>query len=157
MAGFIDQSLRRALYAGFQFGPAVKRWVKSKPRLASIAFDLWSSGYFNHAEIHEKMLADRMRIESYFQAVSRHVRPDDVVVDLGTGTGILAFLAAQRGAAKVYAVEHSAMIETAQHLAEANGLRNVEFRRCNSKDFHCEEKPTSSFTSRLAVRSSMRT
>ena len=63
--------------------PALKRWVKSKPRLASLAFDIWNANYFGRLQIHEKMLADRMRVENYYNAISKHVREGDVVVDLG--------------------------------------------------------------------------
>lgn len=140
MSAIFNRAMRRALYTGWQVGPAVKRWVKSKPRLASLAFDLWSSNYFNRAEIHEKMLSDRLRVENYYHAISKHVHEGDIVVDLGTGTGILSFFAALQNPKKVYAIEHSGMVETARHLAKANGLTNIEFCRCNSKDFQIAEK-----------------
>ena len=44
-----------------------------------------------------------------------------VVLDVGTGTGILAFFAIQAGAKHVYAVEASESCKTAQILVDANG------------------------------------
>ena len=128
------------LYTGAQALPALKKWVESKPRLASLAVDIWSADYFGRSQIHEKMLADQMRVENYYGAISKHVREGDVVVDLGTGTGILAFFAALQNLAKVYAIEHSQTIEIAKKLAQANQLTNVEFSNGNSKDFEISGK-----------------
>lgn len=48
------------------------------------------------------------------------------VLDIGTGSGILAFLAAKQGAGKVYAVEASRDVaKVASRLARANGLTGI--------------------------------
>jgi len=47
---------------------------------------------------------------------------DKVVMDLGTGTGILAFFAVQAGAKKVYAVEGSSLAEWTELIVASNGL-----------------------------------
>ena len=98
-----------------------------------------SLSIFNNVSVHERMLGDKVRISSYQRAIQRHVKPGDVVVDLGTGTGILAFMAAKQGA-KVYAIDHSDTISLARHLAGANGLDNIEFIKGNAAELELPEK-----------------
>jgi protein arginine N-methyltransferase 1 len=71
---------------------------------------------------HRFYLSDTLRVDTLSRAVSATVRHGDVVVDLGTGTGLLAFLACRAGARHVYAIELSGMIEIARELAVANGF-----------------------------------
>ncbi|MEO5961767.1 MAG: methyltransferase domain-containing protein [Opitutaceae bacterium] len=87
----------------------------------------------------ERMLADKPRMDFYHAAIARHIQPGDRVVDLGTGTGILAAFAARRGA-HVYAIDHSKILEHARTLARANGIENVEFVAAHSADFNVDER-----------------
>lgn len=73
------------------------------------------------------MLQDNVRTGTYRDAIINN--PSDfagaVVIDVGAGTGILSFFAAQAGARKVYAVEASSMAAHAKTLVEANGYGKI--------------------------------
>jgi protein arginine N-methyltransferase 1 len=71
---------------------------------------------------HRRYLQDTARVRAFEQGIAAAVRPGDVVVDLGCGTGILGFLACRAGASRVYAIDEGGMAEIAQALAVANGL-----------------------------------
>lgn len=74
--------------------------------------------------MHARMLHDRRRTESFLSAVREVVRPGDIVVDVGAGTGVLAIAAAQAGAARVYAVERTSIINFAKLNIRQNGLQD---------------------------------
>ena len=79
-------------------------------------------GSFDSPGPHIAMLEDRVRTEAFLTAVDELVGPDDVVVDIGTGTGILAAAAARAGARCVFAVEATPIARHARAVFEANGL-----------------------------------
>lgn len=112
----------------------------AKQTIKSLLADIDNRAEFEDAYEHERMLADTIRVDTYHTAIHKHVKPGDVVVDLGTGTGILAFFAARAGAKRVYAIDHGDTIEVAEAVAAANGIHTVEFVRANSRDFQPPEK-----------------
>ena len=74
------------------------------------------------------MIRDSVRLAAYARAVELAVKPGSVVLDIGTGTGVLALLAARSGAHKVVAVEPSELIDVARQTAKANGVADtIEF------------------------------
>lgn len=84
---------------------------------------------------HHAMLADRVRMDAYADAIARVVRPGDRVLDLGAGLGVLGFLALRAGAAHVIAVEKTDSIRLAERLAAQNGLADrMTFFHGSSKD-----------------------
>jgi precorrin-6B methylase 2 len=71
---------------------------------------------------HVAMLDDVTRTHTFVRAIHATVRPGDVVLDVGTGTGVLAIEAARAGARRVYAVEHKGIGEGARDVFGANGF-----------------------------------
>ena len=78
---------------------------------------------FDDPRIHVRMLNDRTRTSAYIAALREVIRPGkDVVIDVGTGSGVLALAAAQAGARHVYAVEVGNVATVAEKIFTANGV-----------------------------------
>ncbi len=76
-------------------------------------------------EVHRTMIRDRIRTDAFRRAIDSVVRPGDVVLDVGAGSGILSLFAARAGAARVYAVEQTSIAVLAQELATANRVADI--------------------------------
>ncbi|KAF3686740.1 Protein arginine N-methyltransferase 3 [Channa argus] len=81
---------------------------------------------YGHYGIHEEMLKDKVRTESYrdFMYHNPDVFRDKVVLDVGCGTGILSMFAARAGAKKVIAVDQSEIIYQAMDIVRSNQLED---------------------------------
>lgn len=96
---------------------------------------------YNLLGIHNLMLLDSIRTRTYAKAIKVNVKKGDVVVDVGTGTGILALLAAKAGAKKVYAIEPTEIIGVARNIARDNGLESkIQFMNCRAEEAEIPEK-----------------
>ncbi|KAJ4832273.1 putative protein arginine N-methyltransferase 6 [Turnera subulata] len=87
----------------------------------------FDKAYFHsyaHVGIHEEMIKDRVRTETYRNAIMQHRSSIEgkVVVDVGCGTGILSIFCAQAGAKRVYAVDASDIAVQANEVVKANNL-----------------------------------
>ncbi|HEX9811689.1 MAG TPA: methyltransferase domain-containing protein [Burkholderiales bacterium] len=118
----------------------VKALLKSNRLVRNLIADIDNTDEFGDLYEHEQMIADTVRVDAYRAAIARLVHAQDMVVDLGTGTGILAQFAARNRPRKLYAIDHSPFIEVAQRIAEHNGVTNIVFVRVNSRGFHPEEQ-----------------
>lgn len=79
---------------------------------------------YSHFGIHEEMLKDSVRTESYRKAIQLNpgLFKDKIVLDVGCGTGILSMFAARAGAKHVYAVDCASIADQARIIVEANAL-----------------------------------
>jgi protein arginine N-methyltransferase 1 len=77
---------------------------------------------------HLGMLSDHERMRAYHDAIRLNAEAHfkgKVVLDVGTGTGILAIWAAQAGARRVFAVEGTSVAQHAETMAKAHGFGGV--------------------------------
>jgi len=81
------------------------------------------------------MMADEHRMAAHDAALRAVIRPGDVVLDLGAGTGVLTFIALDAGAAHVFAIERSPIIEVARRLARSNALADrITFFQADARE-----------------------
>lgn len=78
---------------------------------------------FDAAVIHVKMLNDRLRTAGFLKAINSVVRAGDIVVDIGTGTGVLAVAAARAGARHVYAIESTGIAKIEKRSSRQMALQ----------------------------------
>jgi protein arginine N-methyltransferase 1 len=103
-----------------RFGVDRADFVASLERLIALGFIIPAgaaaappaTGFFADLQRHAAMLADGVRVAAYRAALA-DAAPGKHVLDLGTGSGLLALLAAQAGARLVIAVEETAIADVA--------------------------------------------
>jgi len=79
--------------------------------------------YQDMLSYYQDMLSDGRRMVRYRKAIEAVVRPGDVVVDLGTGLGVLAIMATQAGAEQVYGVDvRPQIMSITERIIATNGL-----------------------------------
>jgi tetratricopeptide (TPR) repeat protein len=72
---------------------------------------------------HFAMLNDRARSDCYDRAITKVVQPNSVVLDIGSGSGLLAMMAARAGAQQVISCEVVLPIaDIAREIVRVNGL-----------------------------------
>lgn len=77
------------------------------------------------ADFHRLLLGDALRMRAYERAIREVVRPGSIVLDLGTGTGVLARWALESGASRVYGIERdAALLELATATLTNEGFEN---------------------------------
>ena len=82
------------------------------------AAEILSDGVFSW---HFVILRDRARNDAYEQALLRAIRPGCRVLEIGTGTGLLAMMAARAGATVVTCEADAAIASAARDVIAANG------------------------------------
>lgn len=93
---------------------------------------------FSNLQVIGECLLDRRRVFGFNKAIQEIVKPGDIVLDVGTGSGILALFAARAGAKKVYAIEIAKDVaEFARLNIRANNFSDkIEVISADGRDFN---------------------
>lgn len=103
-------------------------------------------------DFYRVLLADSVRTLAYREALRRSVSSDEVVLDLGSGIGILAFFACEAGARRVFAVEMEHVADTAFLLARHLGYgERIEVFHGHSTKINLPERASILVTETLGV------
>jgi type III protein arginine methyltransferase len=90
-------------------------------------------------DYHYRMLSDSARVMAYRRAIEQAIAPGQHAIEVGTGTGILAVLAAKAGA-RVTAIERFSVLGIARAVARQSGVDGqIEFIRGRSDLVRIEE------------------
>lgn len=92
---------------------------------------------FNNLQVINECLLDKRRTLLFKKAINRVVTPEDIVIDAGTGTGIMALFAAEAGAKKVYAcdIAEDILKQTQKNVDASPYRRKVEVIHADMKTF----------------------
>lgn len=86
-------------------------------------------------ELQRKLLGDKIRNEAFHAALKSAIKPSEsVVLDVGSGTGFLSFLAERLGAKECWLVESGDVGMLAEDIAKLNGMTRCRFVHAYSSD-----------------------
>lgn len=99
--------------------------------------------YFANLKAHERLLADKIRLEAFERAINEIVCPGDVVMDIGAGTGILSQYALEAGAHSVWLVEENEniLLTAKEKLTHATRAGKTIFIPKRSSELKVNELP----------------
>lgn len=88
------------------------------------------------------MIDDPLRTKPLIRAIKKVVRKGDIVLDIGTGLGILAIAAARAGAGRVFAIDcDGKALSVARRRVEAEGISDsIEFSYGLSFDYDIPQR-----------------
>lgn len=125
-------------------------WIKHRRKaLISVAMHLLAKQFLavdfyfeSYAELglQRYMVSDRPRTDAFAAAIKEAMEGGETVIDVGTGSGLLAMLAAKAGAKRVYALDQSTVAVAARETVERNGMaESIEVVNGNAADFQLVE------------------
>ena len=120
-------------------------YIPRRREIPQIKFDFSWKGFLGSLYIppifHYNLLSDSSRLLGFKKVIEKVVKKDDVVVDLGTGTGILALLASKK-AKRVYAVEINPFIleATREIIKRYPESSKIELIEADAKTLKLKEK-----------------
>lgn len=87
-------------------------------------------------EYQRSILTDETRNQAFRDALARVINPGETtVLDIGSGTGFLGFLASRLGAREVFMVEHNAeLANLSERLMRRNKIKHCTLFQCSSYD-----------------------
>lgn len=89
----------------------------------ALSFEIRSFRNYGVPEWHFSIVRDQLRNDAYDAALRRLIKPGMRVLEIGTGTGILAMMAARAGAAEVISCEmNPAVAAAASEIIHRNGF-----------------------------------
>ena len=104
-----------------------KQAIKLKPNYVEARINLNASTSRHVFPWHLRMMNDKFRNAKYLEAIKlaiEDVDDDSLILDIGTGSGLLSMMAAANGAGKVIACETSNIIaDTAKKIIHKNGYK----------------------------------
>ena len=105
---------------------SLERALAIDPKYPDAEFEIMTSRKQLIQGWHLGMLGDDVRNDAFDQAIRNAVSPNSHVLDIGTGSGLLAMMAARAGAAKVTACEKlSHVARAARQVIEDNGYSDI--------------------------------
>jgi len=104
-----------------------KQAIKLKPNYVEARINLNVSTCIHVPYWHLPMMNDKFRNAKYLEAIKlaiKDVDDDSLILDIGTGSGLLSMMAAANGAGEVIACETSILIaDTAKKIIHKNGYK----------------------------------
>lgn len=86
-------------------------------------------------ELQRKLLGDRVRNAAFHAALKRSIVPGkSVMLDIGSGTGFLSFLAERLGAKECWLVESGDVAALGESIAAANDMKSCRFVHAHSSN-----------------------
>ena len=119
LLGEINESLGRTADAEKYFKNALAIKPDDPDALFSVKKIMSAKIPFWHFE----MLADTERNDAYQKAIEKVVTKESIILDIGTGSGLLSMMAARAGATQITACEmHEELAKTAKEIVKLNGF-----------------------------------